>query len=59
LHAPNDEIRQKIMPIAKTYSIADLMKVLDEYVKKTNKKVFYEYVMINGVNDDIKLAHEL
>jgi 23S rRNA (adenine2503-C2)-methyltransferase len=36
-----------------------LMKILDEYVEKTNKKVFYEYIMINWVNDDIKLAHEL
>jgi adenine C2-methylase RlmN of 23S rRNA A2503 and tRNA A37 len=34
------------MPIAETYSIADLMKVLDKYVEKTNKKVFYEYIMI-------------
>jgi 23S rRNA (adenine2503-C2)-methyltransferase len=36
-----------------------LMKVLDKYVEKTNKKVFYEYIMIAWVNDDIKLAHEL
>jgi 23S rRNA (adenine2503-C2)-methyltransferase len=35
------------------------MKVLDKYVEKTNKKVFYEYVMIAWINDDIKLAHEL
>jgi adenine C2-methylase RlmN of 23S rRNA A2503 and tRNA A37 len=35
------------MPIAKTYSLANLMKILDEYVEKTNKKVFYEYIMIN------------
>jgi 23S rRNA (adenine2503-C2)-methyltransferase len=36
-----------------------LMKILDKYVEKTNKKVFYEYIMIAWVNDDIKLAHEL
>ncbi len=59
LHAPNDEIRQKIMPVDHTYPIKDLMKSLDEYVAKTNKRIFYEYIMINGVNDDIKLAHEL
>jgi 23S rRNA (adenine2503-C2)-methyltransferase len=46
LHAPNDEIRQKIMPIAKTYPLSLLMKVLDRYVAETNKKVFYEYIMI-------------
>jgi adenine C2-methylase RlmN of 23S rRNA A2503 and tRNA A37 len=47
------------MPIAKTYKLPDLIASLDEYVAKTNKKIFYEYIMINGVNDDIKLAHEL
>jgi len=59
LHAPNDEIRQKIMPVDHTYPLKDLMKSLDDYVAKTNKRIFYEYIMINGVNDDIKLAHEL
>ncbi len=41
IHAPNDEIRKKIMPIDHTYPIQDLMKSLDEYVAKTNKKIFY------------------
>lgn len=59
LHAPNDEIRKSIMPVENTYKLDDLMKSLDEYVEKTNKKVFYEYIMINWVNDNIKLAHEL
>lgn len=59
LHAPNDEIRSKIMPVNKNYPLIDLIKSLDEYVKVTNKRIFYEYIMINGVNDDIKLAHEL
>jgi len=35
------------MPVSKGYKIQDLMKVLDEYTEKTNKKVFYEYIMIN------------
>jgi 23S rRNA (adenine2503-C2)-methyltransferase len=47
LHAPNDEIRSSIMPVDNTYPLADLMKTLDEYVDKTNKKIFYEYIMIN------------
>jgi len=59
LHAPNDEIRKKIMPVENTYPLKDLMKVLDDYVTKTNKRIFYEYIMINWVNDDIRLAHEL
>lgn len=59
IHAPNDEIRSKIMPVDHTYPIKDLMVSLDEYVAKTNKKVFYEYIMIHGVNDSIYLAEEL
>lgn len=59
LHAPNDEVRRSIMPVDHTYPLKDLMKSLDDYVAKTNKRIFYEYIMINGVNDDIKLAHGL
>ncbi|MDD3793673.1 MAG: 23S rRNA (adenine(2503)-C(2))-methyltransferase RlmN [Candidatus Gracilibacteria bacterium] len=59
LHAPNDEIRKQIMPVDHTYPLSELMKSLDEYTAKTNKRIFYEYIMINGVNDNIKLAHEL
>lgn len=59
LHAPNDEIRKKIMPVDHTYPLKDLMESLDIYVEKTNKRIFYEYIMINWINDDIKLAHEL
>ncbi len=59
LHAPNDEIRKSIMPVDHTYNLEKLMDSLDAYVKKTNKRIFYEYVMINGVNDHLKLADEL
>lgn len=59
LHAPNDEIRNKIMPVNKASNLETLMKTLDDYVEKTNKRVFYEYIMINWVNDDIRLAREL
>ena len=59
LHSPNDEIRQKIMPVDHTYPLKDLMASLDRYVAKSNKRIFYEYIMINWINDDIKLAHEL
>jgi len=47
LHAPNDEIRKQIMPVDHTYPLADLMATLDEYTVKTNKRIFYEYIMIN------------
>lgn len=59
LHAPNDEVRSSIMPVDHTYPIKDLMASLDDHVKGTNKRIFYEYIMINGVNDHIKLADEL
>lgn len=59
LHAPNDEIRKTIMPVDHTYNLDKLMTSLDKYVEKTNKRIFYEYIMINWVNDNIKLAYEL
>lgn len=59
LHAPNDEIRKSIMPVDHTYDIQQLMTSLDRYTEKTNKRIFYEYIMINGVNDHLKLADEL
>ncbi len=59
LHAPNDKIRKSIMPVEQTYPLNDLMESLDYYVEKTNKKVFYEYIMLSGVNDSIFLADEL
>ncbi len=59
IHAPNDEIRKSIMPVDHTYNLDKLMQALDEYVAKTNKRIFYEYIMLNWVNDNIKLAYEL
>ncbi len=59
LHAPNDEARKKIMPVDHTYPIHNLMASLDRYVEKTNKRVFYEYIMINGVTDRLEYAKEL
>jgi 23S rRNA (adenine2503-C2)-methyltransferase len=51
LHAPSNEIRSTIMPVCKPYPLEDLMNTLDAYVAKTNKKIFYEYIMIQGVTD--------
>ena len=59
LHAPNDEIRNKIMPVNKAYSINELISTLKEYIAKTNRRVTIEYVMLNSVNDSIKDAEEL
>lgn len=59
LHAPNDSARARIMPVENTYPIDELMKSLDRYTEKTNKRVFYEYIMISGITDRIEYASEL
>jgi len=59
LHAPNDEIRNKIMPINKVYNISQIIHSLNRYIKKTNRRVTIEYVMLNMVNDSVDNAIEL
>lgn len=59
LHASTDEIRQKIMPIAKAYSIKDIVKALSEYSKYTKRRVIIEYCLIKGVNDSFEDCERL
>ncbi len=59
LHAPNDRIRQKIMPIAKKYSMQEILKVCKEYSDKTKRRVTFEYALIKGINDSDDCAEEL
>ena len=59
LHAPNDELRQKLMPIDKKYPLAKVMAAAEDYVARTNRKLMFEYVMIKGVNDLSEYAKEL
>lgn len=59
LHAPNDSVRNQIVPINRAYPIADLMEVLDRWCETYNKDIFYEYVMLRGVNDQPEHAREL
>ena len=59
LHAPNDELRKKIMPIAQAYSLSELMDVIQKYIQKTNRRVTMEYIMLDSVNDTDKCALEL
>ena len=56
LHAPTDEIRNKIMPINKVYSIDTVIQAVKEYIAKTNRRVTIEYVMLNMVNDSKECA---
>ncbi len=59
LHAPNDEIRNRIMKINKVYNIDTLMSAIREYSTKTNRRVTIEYVMLKGINDSKECAYEL
>lgn len=59
LHAPNNKLRGESMPINKTHALADVLKAVDEYIKKTNRKVMFEYVLIDRVNDSDECAKEL
>ena len=59
LHAPNNEIRNQIMPINKAYQIEELISVLKDYIKKTNRRVTFEYILLKDVNDHEENALEL
>ena len=59
LHAPNDELRKSIMPIDIAYPLNDLMDTIKEYIKKTNRRVKFEYIMLDRVNDNEEQAIEL
>ena len=59
LHAPNDELRSKIMPINRAYPLKELMSALKYYYDKTNRRLTFEYIMLDGVNDSKENALEL
>lgn len=59
LHAPNDEIRNKIMKVNKVYKINEIMKAVKYYISRANRRVTFEYIMLDGINDDDKCAKEL
>ena len=50
LHAPNDEIRAQLMPVAKRYPMADLMDAARDYVAQTGRRVVFEYALVDGLN---------
>ena len=59
LHASNDKLRNQLMPISKVYKLEDLMKTIKEYIKQTNRRVTFEYILLKGVNDKYENAVEL
>ncbi len=59
LHAPNTQLRDKIMPVNKVYNLGELITTIREYIEATNRRVTIEYVMLNNVNDNESHALEL
>ncbi len=59
LHAPNDELRSKLMPINKVYQLKELIDSVKYYIEETNRRVTFEYIMLKDVNDKISHAKEL
>lgn len=60
LHAPNDELRDELVPINRRHRIAELLQACWQYVEKQNaRSITFEYVMLDGVNDQPQHAHEL
>ena len=59
LHAPNDELRNKIMPINKAYPLKEVMEALKYYYNETNRRITFEYIMLENVNDSEDNAKEL
>ncbi|NMB42609.1 MAG: 23S rRNA (adenine(2503)-C(2))-methyltransferase RlmN [Clostridiales bacterium] len=59
LHAPNDELRRQIMPIANQYSIEEILEGCKYYFTTTGRRITFEYSLIDGVNDQEEHAHEL
>lgn len=59
LHAPSDELRAKIMPINRLYSIDDLFDALRYYALKSNRRLTFEYILIKNLNDTVACAKQL
>ena len=59
LHAVDDELRQKLMPINKAYNIESIIQAVKEFPIDQRKRVMFEYLMIKDLNDDIKAAKKL
>ena len=59
LHAPTDEIRLKSMPIANKYSIAEIIDACKYYINKTNRRITFEYALVQGLNDSKRDAEKL
>lgn len=59
LHAPDDELRSRLLPVNKRFPLAELLAACDYYTAKTHRRISYEYALLRGVNDSPKQAQAL
>lgn len=59
LHAPNNEIRNQIMPVNQQHPLEKLLPAVSEYMEKTGRKVFFEYILLRGINDSTESIEEM
>ncbi len=59
LHAPNDQVRKTLMPIANKYSLSEILPACKEYYEKTGRRLTFEYSLVQGVNDNLDEARKL
>ena len=59
LHAPNDEVRRQLMPVARKYAMDDVLAACRYYIEKTGRRVIFEYALVHGVNAAPEQAAEL
>lgn len=59
LHAPDNELRNMLVPINKKYPLEELMPAVWHYAEKTSRRISFEYVLLEGVNDTIEMAEKL
>lgn len=59
LHAPNDEVRKTLMPVANSFALKDVLAACRDYYEKTGRRLTFEYSLVSGVNDNLQEAKAL
>jgi 23S rRNA (adenine2503-C2)-methyltransferase len=59
LHAPDDALRQRLVPINRRYPLSEVMAAVKEYIARTNRRVTFEYALMDGINDTPQRARQL
>jgi len=59
LHAPNNELRNRLMPINRAFPLEELIEACKDYFEITGRRITFEYILLNGINDSVQYANEL